>query len=152
LEWRKEFQVEDILKACSGNEPNDMTSVIQQENETCKIYVRGYDQDGRALLYMRPAKENTKDAVNNVRHVVWNLEKAIACSSKQGRSKICIVIDYDGFALLHAPPFSTSRYILEILQNHYPERMHKAYICNPPFVFRYVLGRNKFGLGMLGTF
>ena len=77
--------------------------------------------------------ENTKDAVNNVRHVVWNLEKAIACSSKQGRSKICIVIDYEGF---FPASCSTSRYILDILQNHYPERMHKAYICNPPFVFR----------------
>ena len=115
------------------SEPNDMTSIIQKENETCKIYVRGYDQDGRALLYMRPAMENTKDAVNNVRHVVWNLEKAIACSSKQGRSKICIVIDYEGF---FPASCSTSRYILDILQNHYPERMHKAYICNPPFVFR----------------
>jgi CRAL/TRIO domain len=129
--------VNDILKACSSNEPNAMTPILQKENETSKLYVRGYDQEGRALLYMRPAKENTNDAENNMRHLVWNLEKAIACSSKHGRSKICIVIDYDGFALRHSPPLSTSRYTLDILQKHYPERMHKAYICNPPFVFRY---------------
>jgi len=136
LEWRKGFQVDTIVKACSGNEKNEMTPIIEKENETSKLYVRGYDKEGRALLYMRPSKENTNDMVNNMRHLVWNLEKAIACSSKEGRSKVCIVIDYDGFSLRHAPSLSASRYSLDILQKHYPERMHKAYICNPPFVFR----------------
>jgi hypothetical protein len=113
-----------------------MTPILETENETCKLYVRGYDKEGRALLYMRPAKENTNNALHNMIHLTFNLEKAIACSAKNGRSKICIVIDYEGFALRHAPPLSTSRYTLDILQKHYPERMHKAYICNPPFVFR----------------
>ena len=31
---------------------------------------------------------------------------------------------------------STSKFTLDILQKHYPERMFKAYILNPPFVFR----------------
>ena len=128
-----------IVQSCSGNAPNEMTPIIQKENETCKLYVRGYDQQGRALLYMRPAQENTQDAVNNMRHLVWNLEKAIACSAQRGQRKVCIVIDYDGFLLRHSPSLSTSRYTLDILQKHYPERMHKAYVCNPPFVFRYVL-------------
>lgn len=140
LDWRQEFGVADIVQACSENPPNEMTPVIQKENETSKLYVRGYDKEGRALLYMRPAKENTHETspINNMRHLVWNLEKAIACSAKNGQSKVCIVIDYDQFQLRHAPPMSTSRYTLDILQKHYPERMHKAYICNPPFVFRYV--------------
>ena len=30
---------------------------------------------------------------------------------------------------------STSKHTLEILQCHYPERLHRAYICNPPWVF-----------------
>jgi hypothetical protein len=25
---------------------------------------------------------------------------------------------------------------LEILQKHYPERLHRAYICNPPWIFK----------------
>ena len=36
----------------------------------------------------------------------------------------------------HIPPLSTTRYTLDILQKHYPERLHRAYICNPPYVFR----------------
>ena len=84
LDWRQEFGVADIVQACSENPPNEMTPVIQKENETSKLYVRGYDKEGRALLYMRPAKENTHEnsPINNMRHLVWNLEKAIACSAK----------------------------------------------------------------------
>jgi CRAL/TRIO domain len=133
----------------------ELASVIRKENDSGKMYVRGYDKDGRALLYMRPAKENTKgDEMNNLRHLVFNLEKAIACSFKKQNQqqqnqqqqnqthnppdyKICLVIDYEGFQLRqHSPPMSTSRKTLEILQHHYPERMHRVYLCNPPLMFR----------------
>ena len=113
-----------------------MKDILLKENETGKLYARGYDKDGRALMYMRPGNENTHDETNNMRHLVFHLEKTIACSEKNGQSKICLVIDYLGFQLRNAPPMSTSRRTLDILQKHYPERMHRAYICNPPFVFR----------------
>ena len=114
-----------------------MAAIISKENETGKIYVRGYDKDGRALMYMRPGRENTVgQEQNNMRHLVFQLEKAIACSRKHDMGKICLVIDYDGFTLRNAPPFSASRRTLEILQHHYPERMYRAYVCNPPFLFR----------------
>jgi hypothetical protein len=71
------------------------------------------------------------------RHLVYHLERAIACTRrKSGREKICIVIGYQGFRLSNAPPMSTVRHTLSILQHHYPERMHRAYICDPPLVFR----------------
>lgn len=146
IRWRKEFGVLDLVRAFdeknnkSINNSNEksLSVVLQNENETGKIYVRGYDSEGRALMYMRPGKENTLNETNNLRHLVFQLEKAIACSSRHNHSnsKICIIIDYDGFALRKAPPMSTSKRTLDILQNHYPERMHRAYICNPPFVFR----------------
>eukprot|EP00934_Nitzschia_sp_Nitz4_P009440 Nitzschia sp. Nitz4//scaffold267_size26297//1916//2834//NITZ4_008264-RA/size26297-augustus-gene-0.18-mRNA-1//-1//CDS//3329544890//9430//frame0 len=136
LKWRTEFEVDSIVKCLSGNPPNHMTPIVEKENETSKLYVRGYDKDGRALLYMRPARENTKETMDQMKHLVWNLEKAIACSSKNGRSKVCIVIDFVDYKLRDAPPLSASRYTLDILQKHYPERMHRAYICNPPFIFR----------------
>ncbi|KAL3942700.1 MAG: hypothetical protein SGBAC_003145 [Bacillariaceae sp.] len=160
LKWRKEFQVQD-LKQClqqqqqqqeehvDQQEPidekkeedhkaslNALASVIRTENETGKSYVRGYDKDGRAILYMRPAKENTNHEEGNMRNLVYHMEKSIACSSKNGQSEICIVIDYDGFQLRHAPPTSTSKYTLDVLQKHYPERLYRAYICNPPWIFR----------------
>eukprot|EP00980_Cylindrotheca_fusiformis_P002730 scaffold629_cov140-Cylindrotheca_fusiformis.AAC.7 len=148
LKWRKEFHVdaiatclqkeqEDIDNATPANMgEEDLAAIIRKENETGKLYVRGHDKDGRAVLYMRPGKENTKDHVNNMRHLVYHMEKAIACSARKGQSRICIVIDYDGFKLRHAPPLGTARYTLDVLQHHYPERLHRGYICNPPWIFQ----------------
>lgn len=68
---------------------------------------------------------------------MYHLERAIACTrAKSGREKICIVIGFHGFRLTNAPPLATTRHTLAILQGHYPERMHRAYICDPPLAFR----------------
>ena len=147
LKWREEFGVEDI-KQCFDQKNGDrspekekeltnLANIISQENQTGKIYCRGYDKDGRAILYLTPGLENSTNEINNMRHLVYHLERAIACSRRHsGRQKVCIVIGYQGFKLSNAPPLSTVKHTLTILQGHYPERMHRAYICDPPFVFR----------------
>ena len=149
LKWREEFDVEGI-KRCfdkkqggaiispeKQTEQNHLAEVIAQENETGKIYCRGYDKQGRAILYLTPGRENSNDEINNMRHLVYHLERAIACTRQtSGREKICIVIGYAGFKLSNAPPMSTVKHTLTILQGHYPERMYRAYICDPPLVFR----------------
>lgn len=150
LKWREEFGVEDIKRcfdkhnsidaSLSSEKQKKLTSladIIAHENETGKIYSRGYDKQGRAILYLTPGKENSNDEWNNMRHLVYHLERAIACSRrKSGREKVCIVIGYQGFKLSNAPPLSTTKHTLAILQGHYPERMCRAYVCDPPFVFR----------------
>jgi len=114
-----------------------LREIMKEENQTGKIYCRGYDKDGRVVMYMRPHHENTKDETNQMRHLVYNLERAIACTAhKSGREKINLVIDYRGFRVRDSPPLSTSKYTLDILQKHYPERMYRAYVCNPPYIFK----------------
>lgn len=147
LKWREEFNVEEIKRCFDdqnntlspGNqkEQNRLADTIARENETGKIYCRGYDKCGRAVLYLTPGRENSDDEYDNMRHLVYHLERAIACTRREsGREKVCIVIGYEGFRLSNAPPMSTTKHTLAILQGHYPERMHRAYICDPPFVFR----------------
>jgi len=92
LSWQKEFGVKDI-KTCIGHN-EELEAILRKENETGKLYVRGHDKDGRAILYMRSAKENTNHETNNMRHLVYHMEKAVACSAAKGRSKICIIVDY----------------------------------------------------------
>jgi CRAL/TRIO domain len=152
LAWRKEFGV-DVIVNCFAvvNTDRDtkdhqvMRDILTTENLRGKIYTRGYDHEGRALFYMTPARENTNNELNNMRHLVWNLEKAVACTARQsveiGAStkpleKINLVIDYDAFKISNAPPMSTTKYTLDILQKRYPERMKHAYLLHPPMVFR----------------
>lgn len=174
LIWRKDFHVDSLL-ACMNDDDTDDTidkdekrrrkhyrSILMQEADTGKIYIRGYTVDGRAIMYMRPARENTNNEDGNMKHLVWNLEKAIACTKKrsssammminnnnnnsccnnddrriqqQPKEKVVLLIDYTNFKLSNAPPLSTSRLTLDILQKHYPERMHCAYLLNTPFFF-----------------
>jgi CRAL/TRIO domain len=148
------FAVEGTSRDSSAHQ--EMRKVLGQENVAAKIYARGYDRHGRALMYMTPARENTHHELNNMRHLVYNLEKAIRCTARQSKlcmasgndvnttdtnkvaplEKIHLLIDYDGFKLKDSPPMSTTRYTLDILQKHYPERMKQAFLLNPPFVFR----------------
>ena len=150
LQWRTDFGVDTIVKCFSleGTDQDtdthrEMREILTLENSTGKVYVRGYDQEGRALLYMTPAREQTNHLINNMRHLVWNLEKAAACTKRKslelhGKSlqKINLLVDYEGFKLMNAPPMSTARYTLDILQKHYPERMKHAFLIHPHMVFR----------------
>ncbi|GAX24055.1 hypothetical protein FisN_26Lh127 [Fistulifera solaris] len=139
LQWRREFQVEAL---CRASPKDPLGRLLQRENATGKIYVRGYDAHGRALVYMRPARENTHNEHDQMRHLVYNLEKAIACtrreSGKRGKQleKVILLIDYEGWSLTNAPPMSTTKATLHILQHMYPERMYRAFCLHPPLIFR----------------
>lgn len=142
LQWRKEFGVNALCHSLSSSSMM-WSQVLVQENATGKIYVRGYDKQGRALVYMRPARENTSNEINQIHHLVWNLEKAIACTRRESKQrigktleKIILLIDYEGFTMANAPPMSTTKATLHILQNMYPERMYRAFCLHPPFLFR----------------
>jgi hypothetical protein len=66
------------------------------------------------------------------------LEKAIACTERRtgGRlSSIVLSADLSDFQKWQAPPLACVREMLEVLQHHYPERMHRIYVVNAPRLF-----------------
>jgi len=143
IAWRREFDANTIRNCfnedCDSDELKKrkvVKHVISFENQTGKVYVRGYTKDGRAALYLKPGLENSKDEEGQMKHLVHNLERAIACTEKNGKEKYVIFIDFEGWSLSKAPSMSASRQTLKILQHHYPERLFRCYILNPPFLFR----------------
>ena len=129
IKWRKEFGLENIHSTWK--------ETIEFENETGKTYIRGYDNEGHVILYMKPRNENSKSHDGNLKHVVYNLEKAIACmEATTHQQKMVLLIDYDGFSMSNAPPMKTSKAtFLTILQDHYPERLFRAYVIKPLTIF-----------------
>ena len=125
IKWRHDFGLKDM---------SPWSETLQLEATTGKMYIRGFDKDGHILLYMRPGNENTKNHDGNMKHTVYILERAIAImESITGQQKLMMIIDYDGFSMSKAPPFKTSKEVLDTLQNHYPERLYRAYCINAPW-------------------
>jgi hypothetical protein len=90
LHWRKDFGLDEIC----GEE---WQSVLAKENATGKTYVRGFDKNGHVIMYMKPRFENTSDHDGNLKHLVYNMEKAVTClDSRQSNEKILLIIDYEG--------------------------------------------------------
>jgi hypothetical protein len=135
LDWREKFGLSEFQEKWKG--------VVAVENSTGKTYCRGYDKHGHPIIYMKPYNENTKDHDGQIKHLIYNMEKAVACmkerkaddTSNAHDGKLILVIDFNGYSLSNAPPMKTSREVLSILQDHYPERLYRAYSVRPPAIF-----------------
>lgn len=158
LQWRQEFGVRDLLMALlfppppsvssksqkNDDDDDDLVTILRQQNAAGKVYVRGHDREGRAFLYLFPAREESRDERNILRHMVWNLEKAIACTARKSKElnggcvileKFNVVVDYAGFRPKHISSMSLTKDFLEIMQKHYTGRLHRVYAIHPPAIF-----------------
>lgn len=127
LEWRDKMGLQNFR--------DDWKDTMALENATGKTYIRGYDKSGHPILIMRPKNENTNNHEGNIKNLIYTMERAIACMAKTGVEKLCLVIDYEGYSLFNSPPMKTSKEVLSILQDHYPERLFRAYCVRPPMIF-----------------
>lgn len=132
LAWRKDFGLSQMFTT-------PWLKSIEKETFTGKAYCRGFDREGRSILYMKPRYENTHDHEGNLKNLVYNLERCLASMKKangsENKGKLVLLIDFAGYSTLNAPPMKTSRATLSILQNHYPERLHAAYCIRAPWIY-----------------
>mmetsp|Transcript_12850 Transcript_12850/g.34604 ORF Transcript_12850/g.34604 Transcript_12850/m.34604 type:complete len:243 (+) Transcript_12850:397-1125(+) len=126
LKWRKEFGVVDVMMG-------DLASV-KKESESGKMYVRGKDKHGRPILYMKPRLQNTKQGAEQIRHLVYTLERCVSIMDP-GVEKLALVIDFKGFSMFNSPSFAQQKETLTILQDHYPERLGVALCYDAPSLF-----------------
>merc|ERR1712194_95434 len=104
---------------------------------------------GRPVLYMRPASENTFSFTGALQHLVYCMERVVACIerwSAEGQEehaelanatpgKMALLVDFTGYSLFSQISSSTAMAVLDILQNHYPERLGQAFLVSPPWIF-----------------
>ncbi|GAA5803133.1 CRAL-TRIO domain-containing protein [Helicostylum pulchrum] len=123
VHWRREFKPEQL-------DPD----TISKEAETGKMYFNGYDKMGRPLWIMKPRYENSKDSDGQVNFIVFCLERGIRLMPEHVE-KISIVVDFKDSSMSNNPTVATCRRFLDILSNHYPERLGVAYLINSPWFF-----------------
>ncbi|KAG0222796.1 hypothetical protein BGW42_006327 [Actinomortierella wolfii] len=123
IRWRDEF---------GPDRPDRKT--LWLETTPGKVYVSGFDNESRPLVYMRPRLENTQASDTQIRHVVFHLETAIALMP-EGVENLTIIIDFLGSSMRTSPGAAVAKQIIDVLGNQFPERLGKAYIIHAPWFF-----------------
>lgn len=95
------------------------------------------DKGGRPIVLMLPRNEKQgSDNDLKVKFVVYVMERAsqIAdASSPDG--KMTWLLDFVGYSRQNQPPWRVSLSVLNMVQNHYPERLGLAVNFKPPLLF-----------------
>ncbi|KVI02830.1 hypothetical protein Ccrd_018868 [Cynara cardunculus var. scolymus] len=109
LEWRSNYKPEEIR-----------WHEVANEGETGKVSRANFvDRCGRPVLIMRPGKQNA----------ILNLP--------EGQEQMSWLIDFSGYSMNASNiQLKTTRDILNVLQNHYPERLAIVVLYNPPKIFQ----------------
>jgi hypothetical protein len=102
------------------------------------MYYNGYDKTGRPLWIMKPRYENSKEGDRQVKYIVFCLERGIRLMPPKVE-KLSIVVDFKDSTKSSNPNISTCKKFLDILSNHYPERLGVAFLVNCKVLFLYVL-------------
>ncbi|KAI9490779.1 CRAL-TRIO domain-containing protein [Zychaea mexicana] len=123
VRWRRDYRPDEL-------DPD----YIKPEAETGKMYFDGFDNAGRPIWIMRPRQQNSKDADRQVKHIVFCLERGIRLMPAKVEN-IAIIVDFKDSAYAHNPSIATCKKFLDILSNHYPERLGIAFVVKSPWFF-----------------
>lgn len=121
LVWRREYGVAGFT-----------ADYISEENATGKQVLLGFDNNGRPCLYLLPNKQNTPNSPKQVQHLVFMLERTLEIAPP-GQESLALLIDFRNSSSGSNPSVGTGRAVLNILQNHYPERLGRALITHLPW-------------------
>lgn len=108
---------------------------VAKEAETGKVF-RGnaVDKQGRAVLVMRPAKQNTTSREGQIKQLVYSMENAIL-NLPAGQEEMVWLVDFKGWSVNMALSVKLAQEASYVLQRHYPERLGVGILLNPPHIF-----------------
>ena len=102
----------------------------------------GFDGQGRAIVYTCFDQCSDKKGFDDGdKHMVYAIENAVKAmlhydrqNNRIGDGKWIWMLDYAGFGIKNCS-VAQSKAPLAIMQNHYPERLHKVVMLNAPWIF-----------------
>jgi len=128
IKWRREFGVAKMVE--------EHFETLAFECSTGKSFISPFfDNDGRPIMVMRNRHENSRSHEGNILNLVYQLERGCAATRAAGVEKWTLIIDFNGYSMSNAPPLKTSRATLSIMQKHYPERLHRCFMLDAPWLF-----------------
>ena len=130
LTWRREYGVDKLA-----------SEYISIENATGKQLILGYDIHARPCHYMNPSKQNTPRSDRQIEHLIYMLEREIDLMVP-GQETLTLLINFAETKSGQGASIGQGRQTLNILQNHYPERLGRALVSN---------GEMSLGWGARGT-
>ena len=103
--------------------------VLAKELDTQKMFHMGKSLDGKPLLYLFLARENTWDPINNVKCLLYTMERCIKHMPPDKNELICL-IDAKDLGMMNAPALQFITDTIDILNKHYPRRMGQLFVIN----------------------
>eukprot|EP00753_Platysulcus_tardus_P007024 PLAT14780.2.p1 GENE.PLAT14780.2~~PLAT14780.2.p1 ORF type:complete len:314 (+),score=84.07 PLAT14780.2:28-942(+) len=125
LRWREDF------RPCSTRYID-----IHEVASLASLYPFGRDRDGRPVVYIQPGARNPYDVEQRIRFLVYVMEWCCrVCPPHLG--SFVWIMDFKMFGQRVSSPENRQVAIdsLRILQDNYPERLHRAVLVNPPWYF-----------------
>ncbi|XAR61772.1 hypothetical protein NMG60_11016285 [Bertholletia excelsa] len=128
--------LEETLKWRSTYKPEEIRwHEVAGEGETGKIFRANFhDRQGRTVLILRPGLQNSTSVEDQIRHLVYLLENAML-NLPEDQEQMAWLIDFTGWSPSFSVPVKAARDTINVLQNHYPERLAVAFLYNPPRIF-----------------
>ncbi|KAK1436540.1 hypothetical protein QVD17_02321 [Tagetes erecta] len=125
LAWRSTYKPEEIR-----------WHEVAVEGETGKLFRANFhDRYGRTVLILKPGLQNTTSMDNQIKHLVYLMENAML-NLPEGQEEMAWLIDFTGWSFSTNVPVRTAKDTINILQDHYPQRLAVAFLYTPPRVFQ----------------
>ncbi|EPS32404.1 hypothetical protein PDE_07364 [Penicillium oxalicum 114-2] len=122
LTWRREYGLDKLT-----------SEYISIENETGKQVIMGYDIHARPCLYLLPSNQNTERSDRQIQHLVFMLERVIDLMGPD-QETLALLVNFKETKSGENASVGQAKQTLDILQNHYPERLGRALVINVPFL------------------
>lgn len=125
LKWRRAFVPHGCIRE----------SEIPNELKKEKIFLQGVDKKGRPIGIILAVRHETcdRDLEEFKRFVVYGFDKAVSSLSGD-QEKFVLIADLEGWTYRNMD-IKGYLAILDILQDHFPERLGKLFMIHVPYLF-----------------